>query len=666
MSAHHHGGGAAATHAGLTRFAIVGSPNSGKTTLFNALTGLHAKTGNYPGVTVSRFEGTVRLGECVGERPGERVGERETVVIEDLPGTYSLEPISPDEQIVVDALNVDHRSDGVDTPDALLVLLNATTLRRSLGLLAQVLRTGIPVCVVLTFTDDLARRNGRLDPHTLSRALGVPVLAVVAGHRDGLAALRRAMADFETDSGSWDQPVVPPPTEPTEIVAWVDSILTAVDYRLPDIDQRTRRLDRVLLHPVAGTVIFLLTMFVFFQTIFTVARPLQDYVGQFFGWLGGLAADHIHIPWLSGFISEALIGGVGTVLTFLPQIVLLFVLIAILEGSGYLARAAFLMDRVMAHAGLEGRAFVALLSSVACAIPGIMATRSLPSAKDRLATMMGAPLMTCSARLTVYILLVSMLLPPELGVGPFNARGVVMFALYLFGAISAMATAAIVKRFTSRGSPLLPFYMEIPPYQVPRLKTVATEVWTAASAFLRKVTTIILATAVILWALLNLPTRSPSELTAAGVDTSDDAAVAAYVIDNSYAASVGRALEPVFSPLGFDWRINVATLASLAAREVFVATLGQVAAAQDPEDPAAALTQMRVQRGPEAGRVLFDAPTIAALLVFFMYALQCMSTVAILRRESGSWRWPLIAWAYMFTLAWVLAFATRTIVEAVI
>ncbi|MBU3705244.1 MAG: ferrous iron transporter B [Mycobacterium sp.] len=644
------GGGLGTANAGLTRFAVVGSPNSGKTTLFNALTGLHAKTGNYPGVTVARYEGRTRLSDNRG------------VVVEDLPGTYSLDPISPDEQIVVDVLDTGHHNSAVDVPDAMLVTLNSTTLRRSLGLLAQLQQTGLPVCVVLTFTDDLSRRGGRLDVAAFTRALGVPVVTVVAGHRDGLADLRHVMARLDT----WTRPVVPPPTDPAEVTAWVDSVLGSSGYELPAVDKRTHLIDSVVLHPVAGTLIFLLTMFVFFQTIFSVAAPLQDYVETFFGWLGGLVAAHVHIGWLSAFLSQAVIGGIGGVLVFVPQIALLFLLIAILEGTGYLARAAFLMDRVMARAGLEGRAFVALLSSFACAIPGIMATRSLPSARDRLATMMGAPLMTCSARLPVYILLVSLLLPADARIGVFNARGVVMFALYFFGALSAMAAAAVFKKFASRGEALLPFYMEIPPYQVPRPKTVAAEVWTAASAFLRKVTSIILATTVVLWALLNLPLHGEAEMAASGIDTGDDAAVAAYVIDHSYAASIGRAVEPIFEPLGFDWRINIGILSSLAAREVFVATLGQVAAAEDPEDPSQALREMTVQDGPQAGRVLFDAPTIAALLVFFMYALQCMSTVAVMRRESGSWRWPAIAFGYMFVLAWSMAWLAKTATAALL
>ena len=646
MTGHHHGGGSVANTAGLRRFAVVGSPNSGKTTLFNALTGLHAKTGNYPGVTVSRYEGTMRLGDA-------------TVAVEDLPGTYSLDPISPDEQIVVDVL--DTHDNGVETPDALLVLLDATTLRRSLGLLAQMLHTELPICVVLTFTDDLARRHGRLDTAALSRALGVPVVAVANGQRNAVAALRQAMSDVD----SWSTPVVPPPTHTAEVTSWVESVLAAAGYEVPDVDVRTRRIDTVLLHPVFGTVIFALTMFAFFQTIFTVAAPLQDYVEQCFAWLGELVATQVPLPWLSAFLSEAVIGGVGGVLVFLPQIMLLFILIAFLEGTGYMARAAFLMDRVMAPAGLEGRAFVALLSSVACAIPGIMATRSLPSAKDRLATIMGAPLVTCSARLPVYILLIGMLFDSGDRVGPFSAQGVVMFLLYLFGAASAMTVAAVFKRLTAGTGPVLPFYMEMPPYQIPRVRSIAAAVTTAATAFLRKVTSIILTVTVVLWVLLNLPARDADEMQRAGVDTSDDAAVTAYVIDHSYAATVGRAVEPVFEPLGFDWRINIGILSSLAAREVFVATLGQVAAAQNPEDPRDSLTKMRVDSGPDAGRVLFDPPTIAALLVFFIYALQCMSTIAVIRRETGTWRWPAIAFTYMFVVAWLMAVLARTVVAAI-
>jgi ferrous iron transport protein B len=626
----------------------VGSPNSGKTTLFNALTGLHAKTGNYPGVTVARLESTTHV-------------DGEKVVVEDLPGAYSLDPISPDEQIVAEVLDVSRSRTGMQTPDGLVVVLGATTLRRSLGLLAQLQATGIPLCVVLTFLDDLARRQGSVDLPALRRAVGVPVVAVTGGDRDGVAELRHTLAAVET----WESPAVPPPSDPVEVRAWADSVLSAAAYVPPQNDPLTGRVDAVLLHPVLGTMVFAAVMFGFFQTIFTVAAPLQGYVEQVFGWLGEQVGARVDNPVLSGFLNQAMIGGVGGVLVFLPQIVLLMLLVSLLEGTGYMARAAFLMDRVMGKAGLEGRAFVAMLSSLACAIPGIMATRSLPSAHDRLATMMAAPLVTCSARLPVYVLLIGMLVDSDARVGPFGAQGVVMFGLYLLGAVSAMTSAWAFKRISSRSGRVLPFYMEIPPYQVPRVRTVAADVWTATAAFLRKVSSIILVVTVVLWVLLNLPSRGAEELAAAGVDPADDTAVAASVLDSSYAASVGRAVEPVFAPLGFDWRINVGILSSLAARETFVATLGQVAAAENPEEPAASLAEMRVEDGPDAGQPLFSTPTIAALLVFFLYALQCVSTVVVMRRETGSWKWPAIAFGYMFTLAWALAFVANRCVEVV-
>ncbi len=649
MSAHHHGGSVAKTNTGQ-RFALVGSPNSGKTTLFNALTGLRAKTGNYPGVTVSRYLGAARLDS----------GE---VTIEDLPGTYSLDPISPDEQIVAETLEVGTAQEGLDRPDAVLVMLDATTLRRSLILLSQVLQIGLPTLVVLTFGDELERRNGTLDVAALERALGVPVVPVISGGQ-GLDRLRAGLADV----GAWAEPAFPPPTDPAEVSGWITSVVRTAGYRTPDPDRRTRRLDAILLHPLAGTLVFLAVMFGVFQAIFTLAAPAQEAIETAFGALGAIVAEHVSPPVLADFLGTALIGGIGGVLVFLPQIALLFLLISLLEASGYLSRAAVMTDRLMAGAGLEGRAFVALLSSLACAIPGIMATRTLPSARDRLATMLSAPLMTCSARLPVYLLLIGMLVPAEarVGFGGFavGVQGLVLFSLYLAGAVSAMTAAFIVGRLTGRRDAALPFVMEMPPYRMPSARSVVLAVWTAVTMFLRKVTSVILVTTLLLWALLTLPARSETDLTAAGVDTGDPAAVSTYEIDHSIAAGIGRAVQPVFEPLGFDWRINVGVLASLSAREVFVATLGQVAAAQDPEDPRAALAALTVQDGPRAGEPLFTPPTIAALLVFFLYALQCMATMAVLRRESGSWRWPMIAFGSYFALAWVLAAVARAVVGA--
>ena len=638
----HDAAGSDASLTGVPRIALVGAPNSGKTSVFNGLTGLRAKTGNYPGVTVSRFVGTSRTG-------------RHRHVIEDLPGTYSLEPISPDEQITVDVL--DGRLEGADRPDALLVVVDATTLRRSLGFLAQVLARGLPTCVVVTFTDELARRQGRLDVDAFARALGVPVLPVV-GHRGlGIAQLREQLTTWRT----WQAPAVAPPTDPGEQDAWAESVLAFADYRPPERHRVTRRVDAVLLHPLWGTVVFFTVMALFFQTVFTLAAPMQGRVETLFAWLSGQVHTHVGNPWLSGLLGDALIGGVGGVLVFVPQIVLLFLLLALLEGVGYLARAAFLMDRVMARFGLEGRAFVALLSSFACAIPGILATRTLPSAKDRLATMMAAPLMTCSARLPVYVLLIGLLVDPSATLGPFGAQGLVMFGLYLLGAVSAMLAAWAFKRLGDRHGQPVPFFMELPPYRLPAPGAVLAAMWSSAHAFLRKCSTVIVATSVVLWLLLNLPLHGDAQLRAAGVDTTDSVAASAYTVDHSYAAGLGRLVAPVFDPLGFDWRINVGVLSAQGARETFVATLGQVAAAEDPEAPDQALQAMTYPDGPRAGEPVFTAPTIAALLVYFVYALQCMATVAVLRRETGTWRWPLIAFTYLTVLAWLMAYLARTV-----
>ena len=644
--AHHHGTSVSTVPDTLPRIALVGAPNAGKTSIFNGLTGVHAKTGNYPGVTVSRSVGTFQVGQT-------------RTVVEDLPGTYGLDAISPDEKIVSDVLG--GQAKDIGQPDAVIAVVDATTLQRSLRLLAQLLAMHRPVCVAVTLTDELTSRGGHIDIDALGRALGVPAVRVVGNRGIGIPELRQRALDWR----SWPTPPIDPPTEPDELSAWVDSILASSDYRPPGQHGMTRRLDAVLLHPVFGTVLFLAIMFCFFQVIFTLAALLQDGISAFFGWLGGLVDDNVHIGWLHGLLGNALIGGVGNVLVFIPQILLMFLLISLLEGVGYMSRAAFLMDRLMARAGLEGRAFVALLSSLACAVPGIMSTRTLPSAKDRIATMMAAPLMTCSARLPVYILLTGLLIPRDAHAGPFGAQGLVMFGLYLLGAVSAMIAAWVFKRLTTRHSPLMPFYMEMPPYRIPTARSVLLTMWESSRTFLRKCGTIILATTAVLWVLLNVPQPSTAELAAAHVDTGDSTAVSAYVIDHSVAAKIGHGVEPVFAPLGFDWRVDVGVIASLSARESFVSTLGQVAAAQDPDDPSNALATMTYTDGPHKGQLVFSAATITALLLFFAYALQCMSTVSAMRRETGGWKWPGIAFSYLFVLAWVIAFLGHTVVTAV-
>ena len=668
--------------AGSRRIALAGAPNAGKTSIYNALTGLHAKTGNYPGVTVQRSLGTCKIGNT-------------TLTIEDLPGAYSLDPISPDEEIVHDVLT--GTSTTVSAPDALVIVVDATTLQRGMNFVAEALALDLPTCLVVTMTDELSRRTGRLNVAALGHALGIPAVRVI-GHRGiGMPDLRAQLAQVAT----WQRTPLPPPTDPDEITSWADSVLAAADYLPPESDQITSAIDKVLLRPVPGTIVFFTIMFLFFQAIFTWAAPFQDAVENGFGALGQLVhswLDASH-PLIAGLVGDGLIGGVGSVLTFIPQIIIMFLIIAVLEGVGYMSRAAFLMDKVMSVAGLEGRAFVALLSSLACAIPGIMATRTLPSTKDRVATMLAAPLMTCSARLPVYVIMISLTVDGGAKIGPFGARGVVMFALYLLGAVSAMAAAWAVKQLTDRGNILLPFYMEMPPYRMPRVRTVLIMVWDACKGFLKKAGTIITLTTVILWVLLNVPMRSDAQFEAFCASDTQCAAISAavekpesstvkgddgevvtdpeeldklleaqktsYTMDNSWAAKGGKAVQPVFEPLGFDWRINVATLSSLAARETFVATLGQIAAAEDPEEPTSHLTTMTYQQDTltnKAGDKLFNPTTIAAILVFFVYALQCMATAGAMRRETGSWKWPIIAFVYMFVTAWVMAAITHAFV----
>lgn len=607
-------------------FALVGSPNSGKTTLFNALTGMRAKTGNYPGVTVDRREGRCRT-------------PRGAVRIVDLPGTYSLHPISEDESVAVRILRGEMT--GEMHPDGVIVVADATTLERSLPLVVEVLALGLPTLLVLTMVDELKARGGEIDLFTLKRELGVHIVGVV-GHRGiGLDDLR-----IHLDAPQhWPRPEVLPEDSTETRFAWTDAALQTAMRAKPGDSRFTQRLDRILLHPVLGPLVFLLFVAFFFQSIFTWATPAMDFldglIREAAGWLRGVLPG----GFLGPLLADGVVGGAGAVIVFLPQITILFAVLFVLEACGYMARAAFVIDRVMGWVGLEGRCFIALLSSYACAVPGIMATRTIPSKRDRLATILVAPFATCSARLPVYALLIAAFIPPDPLLGPLTWQGATLLLLYLLGGVSALCFAAVFKRGILRGGSL-PFYQELPPYRFPAPGVIAVQVWRRIQMFLKRAGTVILAASIVIWALLNLPQHEPPPGATAAQRQQ-------LVIESSFAADLGKTIQPVFAPLGFDWRVCVGLIGSFAAREVMVSTMAQVYGHGGSEEPD--------QRLVNRMRTSLTFPSALALLVFFVYALQCVSTIAIIRRETNSWRWPLFTLAYMTALAWAAAWITYRI-----
>lgn len=617
--------------AALPRIAIAGSPNSGKTTLFNALTGLRMKTGNYAGVTVDRREGEVAV-------PGGRVK------LIDLPGTYSLHALSEDEAVAVRVLKGEL---GDGAPDAVVVVADVTSLDRSLPMIAEILQLGMPTLLCLTMIDELKARGGDLDVKALERELGVPVVGVVGNKGLGVDDLRARLAG----SATWTRAKDLPGASTEERFAWADALLARCLRRRPDPSRLTRSLDAVLLHPIAGPVVFLAFVTIFFQLIFTWAAPAMDFLSGTMDGIADFVLARGPDTLLTHLVADGIIRGVGAVIVFLPQILLLFGVIFLLEACGYMARAAFVVDRLMGWVGLEGRCFIALLSSYACAVPGILATRTIPSPRDRLATVLVAPLTTCSARLPVYALLISAFVPAKKIVGPFTWQGLTLLALYLAGAAGALLFAAIFKRGLLRGK-TLPFYLELPPYRFPSIKSVAVQVARRAQIFLKRAGTVILAASIVLWALLNFPRRPAPE-------GATELEAQAHVLENSYAAMAGKALEPVFEPLGFDWRVNVGLIGSMAAREVMVSTLAQVYAYSGSSDEdVAGLGVLLSSPDPATGRAPLSRPAALALLAWFVFALQCVSTLAVMRRETGGWKWPAIAFGYMLAAGWIAGWLT--------
>lgn len=609
--------------------ALVGSPNAGKTTLFNALTGLSAKTGNYPGVTVDRRRGSVQ----VGDQP---------IQLSDLPGSYSLHAISEDEAVTSKVLHGE--MDGGMIPDGIVFVADATTLDRSLPMLAEVLQIGRPTLLVLTMIDELKARGGDLDLFKLQRELGIPIVGVVGNKGLGIEDLRLKLPDVR----NWSQATELPEAKTEARFQWADALLQRVTRHPLSESQLTRRIDRVLLHPVLGLLVFGAFLAVFFQAIFSWAAPAMD---LFSGWMD-ISADWVLATFPEGLLTELLadgiIRGVGAVIVFVPQIALLFALIFFFEASGYMARAAFVVDRVMGWAGLEGRCFISLLSSYACAVPGIMATRAIPSPRDRLATILVAPFATCSARLPVYALLISAFIPNSSVWGPFTLQGMTLMGLYLLGGFSAVLFAALFKRGMLRGASL-PFYLELPPYRFPSFRSVGLQVLRRLKVFLKDAGTVILLGSIVLWFLLNFPKHE------AGPGLNEAEAHQAQ-IERSYAADIGRALEPIFAPMDFDWRINVGLVGSFAARELMVSTMAEVYAHQEVDGEFPGLSTVLTTPDPRTGKPPMSFASGIALLLYFVYALLCLSTVAVIKRETGGWKWPIFMVGYMGVVAWVAAY----------
>jgi ferrous iron transport protein B len=602
--------------------ALVGPPNSGKSTLFNRLTGLRQKVANFPGVTVEERRGIAQ------------VGSGRDVVLIDLPGVYSLVARSDDERVTHDVLM--GTMPGTPRPDAVLLVLDATNLKRNLVLAAPVLALGLPTIVVLNMADELEARGGEVDPEALAAQLGAPVALVTASRGEGLEPVVEFLGGELGVPASLELPAL---HDIPKCRQWASRLGDEAGYSPPAPPIWTRRLDGVFLHPVAGPAVFVLVVIAVFQTIFTVARPLMDLIDRGVSASGGWLESTLPPSLGRDLLVGGVWGGVGSVVVFLPQILLLFFFLGILEDSGYLARAALIADRTMSRAGLQGKSFLPLLSAYACAVPAILATRTIENKRDRIATILIAPFMTCSARLPVYTLIIAAFIPERSLLGPFlGTRAAALLGLYVLGFAAAFGTARLLKSSVLR-SEGTPFLMEMPPYRWPTLRQIGLRLLDRAKIFLRRAGTVILAVSIALWVLSNLPFsdgRPPQ-------------------IADSVTGTVGRALEPLVRPLGFDWKIAIGLVTSLAAREVIVGTLGTLYGMEGDAHSAGLQAALRHDLTP-GGAV--------ALLVFFAFAMQCVSTIAVVRRETGGWRWPAIQFAWMTLLAYAGAFVANRLVSA--
>jgi ferrous iron transport protein B len=697
----------AATGAGtrMLRVALVGNPNTGKSTLFNALTGMRQKVGNFAGVTVERVEGHYRGPD------GRRVA------VLDLPGSYSLSAGSPDEEIALDVL-LGYRRDE-PPPDVVVVVVDAQHLERNLFLVSQIIELGLPVVVALNQIDAAEGAGIRIDVLELIHELGVPVIPTVAKRGDGVDHLRRACsqaaamprpgrkfslpdaaeralapvarrladAGFPASSASMEalrllsvskpeahlaavagldadvrrareelrrDGIAPERLESELRYEWIAGVVSRTVSRSARTTRSvTDRIDAVVLHRAFGPAIFLAIMALVFQSIFTWATPLMDGVEGLIARLGVAVGSALPDGDLRSLLVDGVIAGVGSVLVFLPQIAILFVFIGLLEDSGYMARAAFLMDRLMRRVGLHGKSFIPMLSGYACAVPGIMAARTIENPKDRLATIMVVPMMSCSARLPIYTLLIGAFVPPLTVAGLFDLQGLTMLAMYLLGTVSALVVAALFRRTLLRG-PVRPMILELPPYRLPSARTLAISASQRALLFLRRAGTVILALSIVLWALATYPKLPPSASDGAVVSP---AAQQERELEHSALGRIGHAVEPIVRPLGYDWKIGVSIAASFAAREVFVSTMGTIYGVGEADEGSAALREtLRAERNPETGRPTYTPLVAVGLMVFYVYALMCMSTVAVTVREAGGgrkgWGWAGLQFAYMLALAY--------------
>lgn len=646
--------------------ALAGNPNAGKTTLFNALTGLRQKVANYSGVTVERKEGSWRISET------------ETARLIDLPGLYSLNAASIDEEIARDVLT--GKIIGVPAPDCIIAVVDATNLDRNLYLFTQLLEYKIPLVVALTMIDEAEKNETAIDAEKLSTFLQVPVIPVVAGRRRGLDELSKAV--LKIAGSDVEQPILPFLLSDDSLdnghasilarYSWIANVVqdSVVENKPAETRNFSEKLDNVLTHKVFGLVILAAILLFVFQSIFSWAQLPMDLLDNTFGALADLARNNLPPGLLTDLIADGVIAGVGGVLIFIPQILLLFFFISVLEDTGYMARAAFLMDRLMSSVGLHGKAFVPLLSSFACAIPGIMATRTIENPKDRLATIMIAPFMSCSARLPVYTLMVGAFFTGQYVFGFISVGALLILSMYALGIITAIIVAFILKK-TILKSPTPPLVMELPPYRMPNFKVVFLNVFQRAGMFVKRAGTVILAISIILWALANFPrppitdgvapvTQTQSEnINQDDEETQKKAETekAATQLSYSIAGRFGKTIEPVIAPLGYDWKIGIGLFSSFAAREVFVSTMSILYnVGKDEGATSQSLLQAMRDARRDDGTPIWSPLLGLTTMIFYLLAFQCMSTFATVRRETNSWGWSLFMVGYMTALAYVVTF----------